>query len=362
MDVTMVQPGYGQNRMDQTQGWLEKAEAALSAKKYAEAVGFFDSALRDDPFSAKAHCGISRAYWAQGRTEDALNSLTRSLELEPDDRETVLQCSTVFRALGKEDFAREVLRNFMERHPFDERIKSEVRSFESESEVESDTVQSAEFLRKQGVIQFERGRIDRATACLEMAIELNPDLAEAHNDLGVVLLESGNVKEALEHLYQALELNSNDPEILCNSARALSHAGEMDTAIKMYREYLRVKPDDDETWEQYEELVRRSALPRWNGNTPSSEVAGIYVEMAKKLKDAGDLSGSAEAIEKALMIKPGTVDAMFVLASLHAEIGQRDDAADVLEQALLIDPSSTDCTALLKSIRNSDGGECGAGA
>ncbi|MEN6438428.1 MAG: tetratricopeptide repeat protein [Syntrophobacter sp.] len=354
MEVTRVQPGYGQNRMEPSHGWLEKAEAALLAKRHAEAVGLFDSALKDDPFSAKAHCGISRAYWEQGRTEDALNSLTRALELEPDDQETVLQCSTVFRAFGKEDFAREVLQTYLGRHPQDEKIRSEIRSVEAAPETKQGPADSAEFLRKEGVIQFERGRVDRATACLEMAIEHNPDLAEAHNDLGVILLHDGNLKEALEHLYRALDLNPRDPEILSNSAKALSQAGEFDVAAKMYREYLRLKPDDDETWEQYEDLVRRSSLPRWSGDAPSPEVADIYVEMAKKLKDAGDLSGSAQAVEKAIMIKPGSVDALFVLASLHAEIGQRDDAADVLEQALLIDPSSTECTALLKAIRNGD--------
>lgn len=340
--------------MELSQGWYEKAEEALLAQRHSEAIGFFDSALKVDPFNARAHRGISRAYWAQGRTEDALNSLTRALELEPDDRETVLQCSKVFRAFGKDDFAGDVLQSYLEHHPYDEKIRSEARGLKSSAQPESNPSEPAEFLRKQAVIQFERGRIDRATACLEMALEQNPDFAEAHNDLGVVLLQSGNVKDALDHLYRALELDSHDPEILCNSARALSLAGEMETAIKMYREYLRLKPDDDENWEQYEELVRRSAaLPPWDGDAPA-EVADIYVEMARKLKEAGDLAGAAEAVEKALRIKPDNVEAMFVLASLHAEIGQRDDAADVLEQALLLEPSSTECTALLKSIRNGE--------
>ncbi len=336
--------------------WFEKGENALSKNRPADAVECFDKVLREDPFNARAHTGLSRAYWEQGRTEDALNSLTRALELEPDDREITLQCARVFGALGKQDFADEVLKSYLERNPGDAGILSALNS--SHAPIRSacpDEFSTAEILRKQGEMEFERGRADRAVVCFEMAIEKDPTLAEAHSDLGVIYQQSGNLNEALEHFCKALELRPDDPEILGNSARALSQAGECESAAELFRHYLRRRPEDEEAWSEYESIVRQSAAAQWNSDACSPEVARIYIETATKLMAAKDLTGSAEAVERALRMVPGAPDAMFVLASLHNEIGQKDEALSVLEQALETDPSNKDCNALLKSIRNGDG-------
>ncbi len=60
-----------------SQGWFEKGEAALGESKHSEAAGFFGNVLKYDPFNAKAHCRLSDVYRAQGKTEDALNSMTQ---------------------------------------------------------------------------------------------------------------------------------------------------------------------------------------------------------------------------------------------------------------------------------------------
>lgn len=90
------------------QSWFEKGEAALCEDKHSEAADYFGQVLKANPFNAKAHCRLGNVYWAQGRIEDALNSITRALELEPGDRDTVLACTRIFSALGKDDFAKEV--------------------------------------------------------------------------------------------------------------------------------------------------------------------------------------------------------------------------------------------------------------
>ncbi len=336
------------------QGWFSKAETALSGNRPADAVACFDMVLREDPFSTRAYCGLSRAYWKQGRTEDALNSLTRALELQPDDRETILQCSKLFIELGKKDYADEILRSYAERNPWDAEVCSTMHlpAMNTTMGENQNGAGAAQIFRNQGIIEFERGKLDRAIYCFEMAIEKDPSLAEAHSDLGVVYQQSGNMGEALEHFYKALDLKPDDPEILSNSARALSQAGEIESAVELFRHYLRRCPEDAAAWGEYEELVRRGATTQWDSNADSPEVAGIYVETATKLMGAGDLPGAAEAVEKALKIKPDAPDAMYVLASLHNRIGQKEEAIGILERALEIEPLRKDCKKLLKSIRN----------
>jgi tetratricopeptide (TPR) repeat protein len=341
--------GFEPNR-----NWFDQGETALSAKDPEEAAKCFGMVLKEDPFSAKAHGGLSRAYWQQGKTEDALNSLTRALELEPDDRDTVLQCSRIFDALGKKDFSREVLQAYIGRNPRDQLVQREMDLL-SGSVTSAPSSDTGEFFRKQGEMQFELGNLDHAVACFEMAIESDPGLAEAHNNLGVIRWKSGNLEKALEHFYKALDLKPEDPEILCNSARVLSQAGRADLSVSLFREYLRHSPDDNKVWDEYEALVRQTAAVQWKPEGLSPVVADIYVKAAKQLLDAGDFAGAAEVVDKALKIDQGASEALFVLGALHHAIGQIEEAAEILEHVLQLYPAHPGSAALLKSIRNGNG-------
>lgn len=333
--------------------WFDRGVEALSASRPEEAEKCFDMVLRTDPFNARAHTGLGNAYWEQGRTEDALNSVTRALEIEPNDRETILVCSRIFDALGKKDYSLEVLQSYLARNPLDETVHAEIQKIAGPGEPPD--AEAADFFRKQGEIRYKGGNLDHAIACYEMAIESNPGLAEAHSDLGVIHWERGNLESALEYFYKALELKSDDPEILGNCARALARAGETDSAAALFRQYLQHCPKDDGAWDDYEALIRQSAGGRWSAEGLSASVADIYVDAAKRLKDAGDLAGAAEAVEKALKIGPEASEALFVLASLHNAIGQNEEAETVLDRALQADPGHAESSALLKRIRNGNG-------
>jgi superkiller protein 3 len=336
------------------QNWFEKGETALGASNHPEAERCFAMALKADPFNAKAHSRMSKVYWAQGKTEEALNSIKRALELEPYNRDTVLMCDHIFTAFGKDDFAIDVLRSYLEKNPQDGEVRSRLERAAPPTDPAPFDSDVAAFFLRQGEIQFERGNMAHAEACFEMAVEENPLLAEAFNDLGVIGLESGKLVKALENFFRALELKPEDPEILGNSAKGLAKAGQIDAAIGVYREYLRRSPRDNDAWFEFESLVRQTVAPEWKPDGFTSEVADIYLDMAAKLKNAGDLTGAAGAIERSLRIKPEAPDSLYLLASLHCAIGQKDEAEKVLDLALKLDPSHEPCSELLESVRAQD--------
>ncbi len=340
------------------QDWMRKGEEAQRDGNHQAAQECFDRAIIEDPFNARAYTKLSAVCWAQGKTEDSLNALLKALELEPGDRETVLECARVFTVLGKQVFAKEVLEAYLGRNPQDAEIRSRLDAIAT-APVEKQSPDTGEFLNRQGEIQYGRGNVAHAKACFEMAIEENPLMGEAYNNLGVIELESGKTIEALKNFHKAMELKPEDGEILVNSARGLAMAGQVDAAIDVYRAYLRRFPNDDNSWKQFEDLIRQSVCSCWKPDGLSEEIADIYRNAAKELWKAGDLTGASESIEKALRIKSDAPDSLYLLACLHSALGQTAEAGRSLDRALTIDPSHAECLSMRENLFYGDEGQNG---
>ncbi|MGC9193862.1 MAG: tetratricopeptide repeat protein [Syntrophobacteraceae bacterium] len=346
MEMALWNTGFPQGA---GQDWIRRGEEAQREGNHCAAQEYFDRAILEDPFNARAYTKLSVVFWAQGKKEDSLNALLKALELEPGDRETVLECARVFAALGKQDFAKEVLEAYLGRNPQDAEIRSRLDAV-STAPVEGQVPDTAEFLNRQGEIQYGRGNVAHAKACFEMAIEENPLLGEAYNNLGVIELESGKTIEALKNFHKAIELRPEDGKILLNSARGLAMAAQVDAAIEVYRAYLQRFPSDDKAWEQFEGLIRQSVGSSWKPEGLSEEIADIYRHAAEELWKAGDMTGAAEAVEKALRIKSDAPDSLYLLACLHSALGQTAEAGRALDRALTIDPAHSECSLMRQNL------------
>ena len=94
-----------------------------------------------------------------------------------------------------------------------------------------------------GRILCFRHEYDKAIACLEDAIAVNPSFAQAYFALGFTLIASGRPREALPHLERAQALSPRDPHLAAfYNARALAHLclDEFDLALPLARRAARV--------------------------------------------------------------------------------------------------------------------------
>ena len=100
------------------------------------------------------------------------------------------------------------------------------------------------------------------------ALRLNPNLAEAHNNLGVALAKQGKMDQAEAHYAEALRLNPDYAEAHNNLGMALAAQGKMDQAEAQYVEALRLNPDYAEA---HNNLGKWPWLPRarWIRPRPS---------------------------------------------------------------------------------------------
>lgn len=89
---------------------------------------------------------------------------------------------------------------------------------------------SPSYLVKQGQKLSSEGKQDDALALYRQALEMSPNLYEAHLDSGIALDLKGNYTEARQHLAKALEIAPADSKQQALRAMAMSYAFEGNAA------------------------------------------------------------------------------------------------------------------------------------
>lgn len=332
------------------QEWFEEGKEWLAKGNLSKARQAFEQALELDPYYPQAMCGLSKIYWQEGKYRESVEKLNEALIIDPDDPEVIEQCANIFMAVGQKEDAVDVLRAYVSRNPWDDEMKdfmeriqstpaSATKSPPTASSVGCQIVQTqsedpADLMVKEGENQYEKGRIDRARVCFEIALEHNPNHARAHNNLGVILWESGDLVGALEHFQQAFHENPFDRDIVFNSFNALVAAGFLEDAKDLMRLHIQQNPLNDEAWKMYDDISAMLSRIAWKGEGLSPEVEEIYTSMGKKLMKAGDLYGAAEAFHRALVINPDSKKALKRLARVHRSLGHTEEALSLYEELI----------------------------
>jgi tetratricopeptide (TPR) repeat protein len=321
----------------------------MSKGQYDDAEELLLRVIQNDPFNARAHGRLGWLYWRTQRIEDALNSLTRALELNPEEREIVLNCAEVMRSYGRLEDARLVLNSYLGKNQDDGEVRKVLEGL-IELPVGENSMDTANFFNKQGELQFAGGRLDHARACFEMAVEKDSNHADALSNLGIVEWHAGNAQASLELLYKAFELKPEDPDILFNCYEVLKAVGERESAAMLLQMYLRRGCGGQQEWDAYEELLLQSGAGVWSPSGLPAEVTSIYTEMGKLLHAAGDAVGAAQCLERAFQISPRNPEAHRELAQILWETGKQQEAVDVLKEGLVHDPSHEGLVLMMSRI------------
>jgi len=116
--------------------------------------------------------------------------------------------------------------------------------------VKAEAERKAQEENKLGLALWQKGDLQGAITKYRQALQLKPDLAEAHNNLGLALLKKGDCQGAIAEVGQALQLK---PDLLVarvnlavahnNFGLALLKTRNRDRAIAEFRQALQLKPD-----------------------------------------------------------------------------------------------------------------------
>ncbi|WP_025916194.1 tetratricopeptide repeat protein, partial [Herminiimonas sp. CN] len=159
------------------------------------------------------------------------------------------------------------------------------------------------------VLQLQ-GRADEALFPAQIAVEILPTDAEAHNNLGIMLEAQGQFTEAKASYLQALKIQPNFAETHSNLGNIFKDFGCMSEAEASYRQALQIQPN----------LVE------------------VHSNLGNLLKDLGRLSEAEASYRQALEIQPDYADGHSNLGVMFQDQGRFTEAQASYRQALKIRP------------------------
>ena len=135
-------------------------------------------------------------------------------------------------------------------------------------ELAAQGIPSASVLYRLGSLLAKKGESAKARPAYERALALQPDLAEASNDLGTLLAEAGDLPGAIARFRAALAATPDYPDALNNLGYALLLTGQAAEARELYERALALQPDFPEALNNLGLILGRRA--RWTARSPSS--------------------------------------------------------------------------------------------
>ena len=194
------------------------------------------------------------------------------------------------------------------------------RAIERDPEYAAAHAGLADVLAQQLLWRFARAEdvLPEATRAAHRALELAPDLAEAHVALGHLRSLTGDNEGATRSFERALALNPELFEAYHHFARhCLSH-GQYERAAELFRTAFSLRPDDSTV------LAQAVAALDASGNKEVAEATAREAEAA---------------LRHQIELDPDNARAHYMLAGILARLGQREAGKVHVETALQLQPA-----------------------
>jgi tetratricopeptide (TPR) repeat protein len=175
----------------------------MSAEKFERAVEEFTKAIASDPLMSLAYYQMGQAHMNMRRYASAIKAYKECLEAERQ-LYTLKQTNRFEVEKQRDDEIRE-LRSIIDRGtgrtPTVMSLEQRLRDLENERSVVGGAFRPpAEVLLALGSAYFRSGDRDAAEREWQAAIEANPKLGEAHNNIAVIYMQTNRLDQALQEV------------------------------------------------------------------------------------------------------------------------------------------------------------------
>ena len=159
--------------------------------------------------------------------------------------------------------------------------------------------------------------LKEAESASRRAVELDPELAEAHVSRGLALLMTKKYEEAHKEFQRAIELDPKHFEAYYFYARACFQEGKLEEAVNLFEKACLANPEDYQT---------------------PVLLAQTYISLGRTLEGQAAKRRSLQIIERHLEFHPDDARALYLGSSGLIETGQKDRALEWTRRAQAVDP------------------------
>jgi tetratricopeptide (TPR) repeat protein len=317
------------------------AQNLLNDNQTDEALEQFQTIAAADPQDAQTLLHISEIYRRDGQFEKALDTLTKAQAIAPDSMEVEYNRAVIQEGLGKYDEASRQLEELLART---EKPNGVYSTFDRNNR--------AIFLERLGTIYRDQNKTQLSVDTFRKMIALGDDtVARGYQQIIETYRDAKNWPAATATAREAVGKLPKDRSLQMVLAGQEADSGEADAAIARVRAMLTGNPAEDrEVWialAQMNSRLRRypeaeKALAKALELSPKQEdkdyvnfIAGSVYERQKKYDEAESY------FRKVLATDPKNATALNYLGYMLADRGTRlDEALSLIRRAVALDPQN----------------------
>lgn len=228
---------------------LNKGIEMIRLKKYEEAIDVFNRALKIDPEFSEAWYKKGETLNELGMNEEARECFNRVIKLEEFSQSiySINRKGKALMMLGKSDEALECLSQLIE---LDKKnllgsFKNIAKLWKGKVELEPE---NAEAWNNLGAILYKQNKYEDALISFNTSIKLNKNYSETWYNKGIVLAKLCDNEKALQCYEEAIKLNPLHAKAWFSKGNILNNAGNQQEAIKCYEEALDANPQYARAW------------------------------------------------------------------------------------------------------------------
>ena len=291
---------------------LRSAYKALEAQKFDEALATCAKAIELNPKEYRAYALSGYVYQAQHKLKSASEAFAKAIELRPDVKELYLSKSQV-----------DLFRNAP-----DEALSA------AKQAVKIDPRYANAHLMIGTLLKWDKQHQTEAITAYETALNINPQLWSAYDELGAILMSANEQKRAEDLWRKGMATDPNHMAGRFALGRMFVKQGRLAEARELWDGRT---SDEDHTFPQFIELLKRAEnLKRaTDGLAQKPNDPDALIEMGIAVMDGdswvvdGRQKRAIEYFRKALTLKPNYARAQYNIVKAYIEIAAVFDKENV---------------------------------
>lgn len=220
-------------------------------------------------------------------------------------------------------------------------------------------MERARQLLDEGARHGQNGAWSQAVHCFESAVQLCPDLAEAHHNFSIAATHLQDFAAAYEAALSATSLDRSAMAYVLNLGNLAIHQGKQDIAEDAFEDAVKLAPDNPAPHGNLGLLKLHDQ--DWDGAQHHLEVAAngkhgnkaLLVPLASAFRHGGNPDRAIEVIDQYMALDSANVNAQIERIRILNTLGRFEEAIEAAQNTLKTHGESSDVSCLLAQAKHS---------